>query len=147
MIQVWLPLKKDSATTTKRSQFFRTQVRIRSGRVIVVEHDVRESAFIGRMLSELGMHVQIANDVKDAVELLLKLGEAPAMLVCDVVMPGGSGFDVVERARELFPELPILFVSGYVGRRETSRIPYSACLEKPFKLQELEEAISALLGS
>lgn len=82
--------------------------------ILLVEddNDVRETA--AGMLSVLGYTVLEAPDAKNALAIL-ETDTAIDLLFTDVVMPGGStGHDLAKIARELRPDLPVLFTSGYV---------------------------------
>ncbi|MBB3995660.1 PAS domain S-box-containing protein [Sulfitobacter undariae] len=82
--------------------------------ILLVEDDneVRETA--AGMLSDLGYTVLEAPDAKNA-QAILETEIAVDLLFTDVVMPGGStGHDLAKIARNLRPDLPVLFSSGYV---------------------------------
>ncbi len=61
-------------------------------------------------------------------------------VVSDMVMPGMSGPELVEKLRALRPELKVLYVSGYsadiVGQRVALQ-PGTAFLQKPFRANAL----------
>jgi len=63
------------------------------------------------------------------------------MLLSDVRMPGMTGPELNARLRELKPELPVLFMTGYAG---PTPIPINI-LEKPFRMDELFERIAQTL--
>jgi two-component system, cell cycle sensor histidine kinase and response regulator CckA len=80
-------------------------------------------------------------------EALTHLGdpERPVdVLVTDVILPGMSGPEMVERIRSARPELAVVYMSGYAAEEA----PYSALLrratvlEKPFGAEELLERVS-----
>jgi DNA-binding NtrC family response regulator len=45
--------------------------------------------------------------------------EAPDLVLCDLVMPGGSGLELVSRLAALYPELPVIVLTAY-GTLETA---------------------------
>ncbi len=58
----------------------------------------------------------VVNTAADGPDALAKLqqGAAPDILFGDIVMPGGiTGFDLVDRVRELRPHIKVLLTSGY----------------------------------
>lgn len=64
--------------------------------------------------------------------------------VLDVLMPGISGDAVADRLRRLYPELPIVLMTGDAG------IPFVATtdapvLRKPFRHEDLVDTIRGLL--
>ena len=81
---------------------------------------------------------------------ILKSGEPLDLLITDVGLPGLSGLQLAEAARASRPNLPILLITGYVGKSlETSRPAGAAemgVLRKPFTLDELAARVQALLN-
>ncbi len=74
------------------------------------------------------------------------------LVITDVVMPNMDGVDFVTKLRELFPEVPILTISG--GSRVVSArfgldsallSGANASLTKPFNAKQLLEKVSQLL--
>lgn len=68
-------------------------------------------------------------------------------MVTDVVMPNGSGLELVEQLRIQRPGLPALFMSGYSGDVLTA---HGLCGEdryaaKPFRPDEIVSALSAVI--
>ena len=71
------------------------------------------------------------------------------MFVSDVIMPGLDGPGWVRQARSEYPEVPVIFVSGYAEDSfsdDQSRIENSSFLPKPFSLGDLTEAVQARIG-
>ena len=73
----------------------------------------------------------------------------PDLLISDVVMPQMDGPTMVRHAREKFPDLPILFMSGYAEEqlRKSIDLDNVAFLPKPFSVQELAEAARDVLAT
>jgi DNA-binding response OmpR family regulator len=61
-------------------------------------------------------------------------------------MPQISGVQLARRARELYPGVPILFVTGYAGSEldGLDLLAPWALLKKPFGGRELMDAVEAL---
>ncbi len=96
------------------------------------------------MLEELGHKPKRASSANEALELLH--GDAGFDLVfSDIVMPGGkSGLDLARELEVLAPRLPVLLTTGYSGREEISAD--RPVLRKPYQLQDLREALAALVS-
>jgi two-component system cell cycle sensor histidine kinase/response regulator CckA len=101
-----------------------------------------------RALTRHGYKVLTAHNGEDALEVLSR-GETVDLLVSDVVMPLMDGPTMVREARKEFPDLPILFMSGYAEEqlRKSIDIDNVAFLPKPFSVQELAEAVRTALAA
>ena len=76
--------------------------------------------------------------------------EQPAqidLVVADLEMPGLNGAEMVRQIRMIRPDLPVLYVTGYIDRLMGARPLWEreAFLEKPFSVAGLREAVSLLL--
>jgi FixJ family two-component response regulator len=70
--------------------------------------------------------------------------------VTDLKMPGTGGVELVERLRDRYPRLAVVFTSGYAEAAAFSPEQLSgasAFVEKPFSTDELARAIRAVLDS
>jgi len=70
------------------------------------------------------------------------------LLLTDSVMPQMSGPELARQIRQLRPELPVLFMSGYdQGMTGTQRIPSAdaALIQKPFNAQTLLSHVRSAL--
>jgi FixJ family two-component response regulator len=72
------------------------------------------------------------------------------VLVSDIVMPGMNGPELGELLRTVYPDLKVLFVSGYTDNslvRQASLAPGTHFLQKPFKLLALAKRIREMIGA
>ena len=81
--------------------------------VLIVEDEplIREFSLIA--LSRLGYRVSCASNGAEALELAQTLQPPPDLLITDVVMPKMGGNDLAARLARVFPQMKIVFVSGY----------------------------------
>ena len=116
--------------------------------LLVVEDDEVIHQLTMRILEGHGYKVLGALGGDEALHVL-EMYRAPIhMLVTDVVMPGMSGPELVRRAREVRPELKVLYVTGYADRPELveeSVDTAGALLQKPFTPVELSRKVRAHL--
>ncbi|MDB5702494.1 MAG: response regulator [Sphingomonadales bacterium] len=117
------------------------------GTVLVVEDEDMVRTVAERALTRHGYTVLTASHGEEALEIL---GQATHidLLISDVVMPTMDGPTLVRHAREQFPDLPILFMSGYAEEqlRKSIQIERVAFLPKPFSVKQLAEAARASLA-
>jgi signal transduction histidine kinase/ActR/RegA family two-component response regulator len=118
------------------------------GQVLVVEDQPEVRAQIADTISGLGLSVMEAGDGAAGMKALESAAELD-LLVPDVSLPGMNGRQLAEAARAARPDLPILFVTGYVGKslEALELAPNMQILRKPFTLDELAARILALLKS
>jgi CheY-like chemotaxis protein len=94
--------------------------------ILIAEDDdmVRKSA--ASFLAGFGYRVLEASNGADALELFSARKEEIELLILDVVMPDKGGREVAESARQLRPDIRILFNSGY----PLDLLQYKGILEK-----------------
>jgi signal transduction histidine kinase/ActR/RegA family two-component response regulator len=111
--------------------------------VLLVEDDPDVRAVTETLLAEFGCRVLTAEDGPSALAVL-EGGETLALLLSDVVMPGGmSGVDLAQAASRLRPQLPILLATGYAAGRLADITVGAAwpVLRKPFRMDDLAIAV------
>jgi CheY-like chemotaxis protein len=111
------------------------------GVVVVADDDDSVRALIARILRGSGYTVLEARSSDEA----LALGEAPELLVADLVMPSTGGVDLADAMRARIPGLHVLFTSGYC-RTGNSFGPDDPLLAKPFTAAELLLRVRQLVG-
>ena len=108
----------------------------------LVRLDLKES------LVEAGFDVtDIAHSGKALSELEADPGRFSG-LITDINLGGEkeAGWSVARRARELIPNLPVVYISGHGSADWPSKgVPNSLILNKPFATAQLITAISTLL--
>jgi len=120
----------------------------RDEKILVCEDDPDVRAYSVEVLRELGYEVLEAADGAAALALL-EGGAAIDLLFTDVVLPAGvTGEIVAARAREILPDLPVLFTTGY-ARKAISRAgrvdPEIDLIPKPFTYAHLAARVRELL--
>jgi len=92
--------------------------------------------------------VLTAENGEVALDLLTR-NERPDLLISDVVMPVMDGPTMARHVRARYPDLPILFMSGYAEEqlRKSIDLDNVAFLPKPFSVQQLAEAARDVLAA
>lgn len=80
--------------------------------VLIVEDDPAVRALVSEVLNELGYAFIEAGQATDAVPIL-ESAQRIDLLISDVGLPGMNGRQLAEIARQLRPELKVLFITGY----------------------------------
>ncbi len=118
-----------------------------TGTILLVEDEDMVRAVAERSLSRHGYTVLTASHGEEALEILGNLDHEIDLIISDVVMPTMDGPTMVRQAREKFPAMPILFMSGYAEEQLRKSIDLDGVhfLPKPFSVKQLAEATQAAL--
>ncbi len=115
--------------------------------ILLVEDNEGVREYARDILLELGYGVIDAPSVSEALRLAAKKPRV-SLLFTDVVLGDSNGRALAEKVREIYPDLPVLFTTGYTrnaivhqGRLD----PDVNLLNKPFTQQDLARKIRELL--
>ncbi|WP_296232104.1 hybrid sensor histidine kinase/response regulator [Pseudomonas sp. UBA4617] len=117
-------------------------------RILLIEDQVALRLVVCEVLEELGYRVDAFENGPSALAHLQD-GERPDLLLSDIGLPGGlNGRQVAERCRERYPDLKVLFITGYdesAALTDGQLLHGTLVLTKPFELQVLAERVRMLL--
>jgi two-component system cell cycle sensor histidine kinase/response regulator CckA len=118
-----------------------------SATVLVVEDEASLRTFTCTLLQNKGYTVLEAGGGEEALALAEQYQRPIHLLLTDVIMPGMNGPAVAEKLASLYPEIKVLFMSGYTGFVSRGLIdPHAVLLSKPFTREELLHKIQQVLG-
>ena len=131
--KVYLPAVDEEARSAEGES---GGVALPSGRetVLVVEDEESVRDVLHQMLEANGYRVLVAQDGAEAFRIVDAHAGAIHLLVTDVIMPGMTGPNVVERITPKHPEMKVLYISGYTEEaisRHGVMSPGTAFLSKP----------------
>lgn len=117
--------------------------------ILVVEDDQLLQGFVEETLSDGGFAVAISASGEEAVTLLIGHRDKYRALVTDINLLGKlDGWDVAQRARQIDPGFPIVYMSGAQAEDWASKgVPNSIMLAKPFAPAQLVTALAQLLNA
>jgi CheY-like chemotaxis protein len=101
-------------------------------RVLLVEDEFLISEMVAESLSHQGFSVHTAISGTDALQYLASA--QVDVLFTDINLPGGmDGITLARRARELLPDLPVVYASGGINMFDFAwRVPRSIFVAKPY---------------
>ena len=110
--------------------------------VLVVDDDSDLRTTIASTLSGAGYDVSEAASGRRAIESVAH--EAPSVILLDLMMPDGNGWEVLERlrTRKLAGRSPVIVMSAYASAAPAGA---RAVLRKPIRQEELLSTIGAYL--
>jgi DNA-binding response OmpR family regulator len=119
--------------------------------VLVVDDDRDILASIQETLIEMGMDVRVTGNGNTAVEMIQN--KIPDLLILDQMLPGRSGFLVMEKVRVIRKEKggipPVIMITANPGTRHkvyAQTLGVDAYINKPFRMEKLTTAVTELLA-
>lgn len=117
--------------------------------IVLVEDEPSVLGVVQRVLEKGGYEVHAFCEPRGALEYM-RAAESPTLLLTDVVLPGMSGFELCDVVRARFPDLPVIFTSGYPledVHLDGVTLPTNSCLlDKPFGAGQVLEAVRDLVA-
>jgi DNA-binding NarL/FixJ family response regulator len=121
-----------------------------SKQILCIEDDAETAALIVEDLQDRGYTVSVATDGHSGLSAILKSG--PDLVLCDINMPGMTGFEVMERLIGLAPQfeaVPFIFLTARTDRDSElkgRRLGADDYVTKPVDFEILAAIIDARLG-
>lgn len=115
-------------------------------RCLIVDDDAFVVMSCRRILEAEGATVNTAENVETGVAMLV--AEPYDVMLTDIKMPGQDGFAMLERAKELQPDMPVLLMTGFLTAEimsAGSRAGAAICIAKPFTPEELLQAVRKII--
>jgi two-component system, cell cycle sensor histidine kinase and response regulator CckA len=147
---IYLPLIENALTSRASSaQHTMSAQRSSAVTVLLVEDEAGLREPVRDYLTKEGYRVLDAANGADALQLLESQSSRIDALITDVIMPQVNGPELARRLKARFPEMKVIFMSGYaedkLGGPESFRD--SVLLKKPFALRALRAKLQELLLS
>lgn len=141
---VYLPCREErpAAWGPKKA----TPAGLRGATVLVVDDEEPVRAFTKAALERLGHTVLLADNGRQALDLLASRDDVELVLL-DIIMPVVGGVEAFSEMGRKWPNLAVLIASGY-NRQEACRLgmpPEVPFLEKPYTVQMLAAAVERVL--
>jgi two-component system, cell cycle sensor histidine kinase and response regulator CckA len=120
------------------------------GTILLVEDEDPVRAVNARALTARGYTVLEAASGVEALQIIEERGTSVDLVVSDVVMPEMDGPTLLGELRKLYPDLKVIFVSGYAEDAFKKNLPEGEefnFLPKPFSLRQLVETVKQVISS
>ncbi len=152
-MKVYLPAAPEDARVPReaeREPVIDTLPEIESALVLVVEDEPAIRELVRRTLEGAGLVVIEAENGRQALDIFALGGEPPKLVLSDVIMPVLNGRELSDALADMYPNLPVLFMSGYTGDDVLARslLPETApFIQKPFAPEELLLRVRRMLAA
>ena len=113
--------------------------------ILVIEDDGAVRRLTTRALQRAGYTVLLARTADAAREVYEANASSIDMVFCDVVLPGGSGLELIEAFRADRPDLPVLLTTGYTEHSALAAAGDLPLLWKPYSPVTLTRRIREAL--
>src|SRR6185437_3576963 len=116
-------------------------------KILVVDDSGLARRLTRKILEELGYEVEDASDGAQALERYL-LSHHDAV-VLDLLMQGMYGVEVLQKLKQLNPDLPVIIVSADIQKTTREQVKESgaaAMVNKPVTKEQLEEVLKIVLA-
>lgn len=116
--------------------------------ILLVEDDPMIRNLVAQTLEMQDYNVVLAEEGWEGVKVARQHKGKIDLLFTDVIMPGMGGAELAIAAQEMYPEIKVLFMSGYSrSQLEEEGVPSDAAvLEKPFTPDKVVAMIRKLLA-
>src|SRR5687767_9033871 len=113
-------------------------------KILVVEDEGEMGLVLGMILNEGKIQMDYVNNLLAADEYLQK--QEPSIIILDNKLPDGFGVDFISYIKKKYPSIKIIMISGFATARDVAlENGADEFFEKPFSLEEFNEAINRLL--
>jgi CheY-like chemotaxis protein len=118
--------------------------------ILVADDEQMVLKFVSLVLERAGFTVHTVTSGAAALEMAANFPEPPDLVILDLVMPEMDGVQLSDRLKDIYPNLRILFMSGYnqeeIDLRCGSRPELSGLLKKPFTSSELLSRVRQVIA-
>jgi CheY-like chemotaxis protein len=108
--------------------------------ILLVEDEAAILKMSGKILKDLGYTVLSAASPLKALDLAKAYGDKIHLLITDMILPEMNGRDLARQVQSIYPEIKILFMSGYTANAIAHHHvlePGLCFLQKPFSIKDM----------
>jgi len=149
---LYLPRYKEEAAGSRKVEAWEEKPAMNdltgSAKILLVEDEDAVRIFSARALGNKGYQVVDAPSAAIALHLLEEKKIVPDVLITDVMMPEMDGTALAKIVREKYPQIKIIFISGYAEDRFKEHLGANVYfLPKPFTLKQLATKVKEVIES
>ncbi|PYV61049.1 MAG: hybrid sensor histidine kinase/response regulator, partial [Acidobacteria bacterium] len=133
------PVAPRKATMTERHKHG-------TGTILLAEDEPLLRELGETILTQAGYKIQTAPNAEELKKFVAEHDGKIDLLLTDVVMPGMSGPELVRLVRARWPDVRVLYMSGYADDEIEDLDRDAGFLQKPFTPMELTAKIAEMLG-
>lgn len=119
-------------------------------KILLTEDDEAVRSFVARALEMDGHELVQAEDGEEGFDALTEHNGEFDLLLTDIKMPFMDGIELAHNAAAAYPDLKIMFMTGYADQRERAGNLNEIIMDvvsKPFTLQQIRQAVTDALNA
>ncbi len=113
-----------------------------TGRILIVDDEESLLDFLGVLARQTGLEARVANSLESARRQLAEW--TPDLVLCDLLMPDGSGLELLREVKATGNPLPFLVMTAYTSTQsaiEAMKLGAYDYVSKPFDVEELKATL------
>ena len=106
--------------------------------ILIVDDETDMCDLLGHLMAQEDLVPRVANDGRTALRMMRE--NEPDVMLLDMKMPGMDGMEIMQRAKEILPDLPIVIITAYAevkGAIEAMKSGAHDYIGKPFEHHEV----------
>ena len=146
MFKIYWPATEEKKQTEKAT--VSDEILYGNETVLIVEDEEEVCRFASEALTSLGYNVYKADNGRVALELINNGSQKFDLIVTDLIMPELNGKEFIEKVRKFYPDVKVIYVSGYTD----NHIVHNGMLEegvnfihKPYSVKTLASTVRIVL--
>ncbi len=146
--RIYFPLIKEPDEEIGKEKDIKKEVKTGDETILIAEDNDSVRDFLSETLKMLGYKVFVAKNGKEAIEIF-KSKKNIDLLITDIVMPEMRGDELVKTLKDKFPEIKVIFISGYIDKELVDNIEIDKevnFIQEPFSIEDISELIRKVLG-
>ena len=148
MFQLFLPVAENTSEIEAPQPIIAPAVAAKDATILIIDDDLSISKVLTEVLNGFGYTTFTATDSQEGLELFEQQKDEIELVITDVAMPKLNGQEVMQKIREIKPEMPCIFITGYQDSSIDEAIlsDETQVMLKPFDYVELSHRIKDILS-
>jgi len=150
--RIYLPAVKSAGVNLAQPNFKPEEASFRGGKETLLVADDHEGIreMVRTALEGCGYRVLLAVNGEEAIRIFEEHSSEIGLVVLDMVMPRIGGLEAAKRMKQIRPDLPVIFTTGYSSDNEALTKVIAAggaVVEKPFDPKKLARRVRECLDA
>ncbi len=148
LFRIYLPLQENYSAQPETETPSEVESLTGNESLLVVEDEPAILRLIKRIFQDRGYEVHTAKNGREALDFVESGKVVPDLIITDVIMPVMGGSELVNRLRNIYPDMRVLFISGYTNSvllKEGVIKGDVDMVTKPFRSQDISVKVREIL--